>query len=215
MKQLFTVLCLLSTVLGFASGPGSSAGIKSGANYKKLYNKPETIISHVGELKEGNAVWIPIEVDVHMVSDIPLYKFKAAITDYNKYPEIFKRTTDSRIIEKNAEGTIASFEVTVGVLGITVVSTYAVLLKVLIDEPGKFLLEFTHYSDDGTVRNVRGYWYFESVELNNKTCTYLRNYTATESLQVNILQKTAASMFMGSEYTAMLKDLQKAAMTKP
>jgi hypothetical protein len=214
MKKLVAALCLFSTVLGFAAGPGSSAGIQSGANYKKLYNKPETITSRVGELKEGKAVWIPVEVDVHMVSDIPLNKLKAAITDYNNYAGLFKRTTDSHIIEVNDEGIIASFEVTVGALGITVVSTYAVLVKVLIDEPGKFLVEFTHYSDDGTVRNVRGYWYFESVELDNKTCTYLRNYTATESLQVNILQKTAASLFLGSEYMGMLKELQKAAMSR-
>jgi ribosome-associated toxin RatA of RatAB toxin-antitoxin module len=215
VKKLFTVLCLLSTVLGYASGPGSSAGVKSGANYKKLHNKPETIISRVGDLKEGDAVWISMEVDVHMVSDIPLYKLKAAITDYTKYPEFFKRSTDSYIVEENDEGTIASFEVTVGALGITVASTYEVLLKVLIDEPGKFLVEFTHYSDDGTVRNVRGYWYFESVELGNKTCTYLRNYTAVESLEVNMLQKTAATLFIGSEYMSMLRELQKAAKSKP
>jgi ribosome-associated toxin RatA of RatAB toxin-antitoxin module len=197
--------------LGFASGPGSSAGIKGGANYRRLYNNPETILSRVGELKEGDAVWIPVEVDVHMVSDIPLNKFKAAISDYNNYPKLFKRTTASRIIEKTDEGTIAFFEVTVGALGVTVVSSYEALLRVLVDEPGKFLVEFTQHSGDGTVRNVGGYWFFETVKMGSKTCTYLRNYTAMESLQVNMLQKTAASLFLGSEYMGMLKELQKAA----
>jgi hypothetical protein len=155
-----------------------------------------------------------MEVDVHMVCDIPLAQLKAAITDYQNYTSIFKRTTASSITETNSEGVVASFEVTVGALGITVVSNYSVLIKTLIDEPGKFLMEFTHYSGDGTVRNVRGYWYFETVELGNRSCTYLRNYSATDSLQVNGLQKAAASMFMGSEYMGMLRELLKAAKTR-
>jgi hypothetical protein len=211
MKKLFLAVCFFCAAWCFAAGPGAAAGIRKGANFKKLYNKAEVITSRVEELKEENAVWISMEVDVHMVSDVPLEKLRAAITDYNNYVKIFKRTTASSITAAGGAGTVAFFEVTVGALGITVVSSYSVLLKVLIDEPGKFLVEFTHYSDDGTVRNVRGYWYFESVEVENKTCTYLRNYSATDSLQTNILQKTAASLFMGAEYMGMLRELLAAA----
>jgi hypothetical protein len=54
---------------------------------------------------------------------------------------------------------------------------------------------------------VRGYWYFKIVSIGGKPYTYLRYFSASDSIKKNVLQKTASSMFIVSEYTGMLKDL--------
>jgi hypothetical protein len=153
-------------------------------------------------------IWIAMEADIHICTDVPLSKLKAAVTDYNNYMNTFRRTSAST---ENDAGDILSMQVTVSALGITVVTSYSVLMTEEIDEPDRFLLRFSHYSDDGTIKNVRGYWYFKTVYVEGISRTYVRYFSASDSQRKNLLQKTATSMFITSEYSGMLKELVAAA----
>jgi hypothetical protein len=152
-----------------------------------------------------------MEADVQICTALPLEQVKAVITDYDNYVKTFKRTTLSRNAGGGGRGTTAFFEVTVGVMGITVVTSYSVLMETPLDSPEKFLLTFSHVSDNGSIRNVNGFWYLETVAINGQPHTYLRYYSHSEPLRVNALQKQASSWFIGSEYSGMLKEVLAAA----
>ncbi|MDR1143831.1 MAG: hypothetical protein LBK77_06405 [Spirochaetaceae bacterium] len=181
------------------------------ANLKKLIEKYDVIYTRVDTLTEGSKTWIPMEADVHICTAVPLEKIKSAITDYDNYTGIFRRSTASRTLSRDAGGTTAFFEMTVGAMGITVVTAYTVLLETPIDTPDKFLLRFSHISDNGSIRKVYGFWYLESVMIDGKPYTYLRYYSTSEPLRVNIIQRQVTSWFISSEYGSMLKDVLTAA----
>ena len=190
----------------FASDPE----VVPGANLKRLVNRPEAIRSRVDSVKEGEDVWIRLEADVHVCTEIPLEKIRKTITGYNSYAAYFKRTTVSEILRENG-GSEVYMQLSVGAMGISFVTNYTILITKEIDEPGCLLLRFSHLADDGTVRNVRGYWYFRQVDIGGKTHTYIRHYSASDSIRKNVLQKTATAMFAESEYTGILKELLAAA----
>jgi hypothetical protein len=96
-------------------------------------------------------------------------------------------------------------------MGITVVTGYTVLMETPIDTGEKFLLTFSHISDDGTIRNIYGFWYLESLIIDGKPHTYFRYYSSSESLKSNALQKQATALFIGSEYSGMIKEVLAAA----
>ncbi|MDR2048283.1 MAG: hypothetical protein LBP69_02405 [Treponema sp.] len=186
--------------------------IPSEAQLKRLLNKPAAVYTKVDSYKEEEKVWIAMEADVHVCTDIPLSKLKAAVTDYDNYVNIFKRTSASAASAAGGADIVLSMQLVVGALGITFVTNYSVLMTEEIDGPDRFLLRFSHYSDDGTVKNVRGYWYFKTVSVDGKPCTYIRYFSASDSIKKNVLQKTAVSMFIVSEYTGMLRELLAAAV---
>ncbi|MDR2663686.1 MAG: hypothetical protein LBC31_11880 [Treponema sp.] len=181
------------------------------ANVKKLIEKYDVIYAKVDALTEGSKTWVPMEADVHICTAVPLEKIKAVITDYDNYTGIFRRSTASRILSRDARGTTAFFEITVGAMGVTVVTAYTVLLETPLDSPGKFLLTFSHAGDNGSIRKVYGFWYLESIMIDGKPYTYLRYYSTSEPLRVNVLQRQITSWFIGSEYGSMLKDVITAA----
>jgi hypothetical protein len=181
------------------------------ANLKKLIEKYDVIYAKVDTLTEGSRTWIPMEADVHICTAVPLEKIKSVITDYDNYTGIFRRSTASRILSRDAGGTTAFFEMTVGAMGITAVTAYTVLLETPIDIPDKFLLVFSHLSDNGSIRKVYGFWYLESIMIDGKPYTYLRYYSTSEPLRINIIQRRVTSWFISSEYGSMLRDVISAA----
>ena len=189
----------------------SAASMPEAVNLERILERPEIIHTRVGRTNEGNNTWINMEADVHACTAISLERMKEVITDYPRYTQIYRRTTASRIAGRNDRGTLAFFEVSVGAMGIYVVSAFTLLKEIHIDTPDSFYLTFTHVSDDGTVRNIRGSWYLRKVEIDGKTHTYMRYYSSQDSLQVTILQRQAASMFIGSEYTGMIRETLAAA----
>jgi len=180
-------------------------------NLRRILERPEVINTRVGRTIEGNNTWINMEADVHACTAISLERMKEIITDYSQYAQIYRRTTISRIAGRNERGTLAFFELSVGALGIHVISAFTLLKEIRIDTPDSFYLTFTHVSDDGTVRNIRGSWYLQKVEMDGKTYTYIRYFSAQDSLQVAILQRQAASMFIGSEYISIVRETLAAA----
>jgi hypothetical protein len=209
--KLLLAFFFLPFLVHAQSAVAGKAEIPPNVNLKKLLNRPEVLYTKVDSVREGNKVWISMEADIQVCTAIPLDKVKAVITDYNNYVRTFKRTTASHVSSRNAGGTTAFFEQTVGVMGITVVTGYTVLLETAIDTGEKFLLIFSHISDDGTIRNVYGFWYLESVIIDGKPHTYFRYFSSTESLKANVLQKQATTLFLGSEYSGMVKEVLAAA----
>jgi hypothetical protein len=187
------------------------AEIPPNVNLKKILNRPDVLYSKVDSVREGDKVWISMEADVQVCTAIPLDKIKAVIMDYSNYARTFRRTTISRVVRQAESETAAFFEQTVVVMGITVVTRYTVLMETPIDTGGKFLLTFSHISDDGSIRNVYGFWYLESISIDGKPHTYFRYVSSTEPLRANVLQKRATSIFIGSEYTGMIKEVLAAA----
>jgi hypothetical protein len=180
-------------------------------NLKKLIEKHDVIYVRVDVLTEGSKTWLPMEADVHICTDVPLGKIKAVITDYDNYTGIFKRSTASRTLKRDARGTTAFFEMTVGAMGVTVVTAYTVLLETPIDTADKFLLTFSHVADNGSIRKVYGFWYLESIMIDGKPYTYLRYYSTSEPQRVSALQRQITSWFIGSEYGNTLRDVITAA----
>jgi hypothetical protein len=206
-QALPLVLCALPILAAAESEPG----IPPKTNLTRLLNRPEAIFSDVGSYREGENTWISMEADVQVCTDIPLEQLRKAITDYNNYAVNFKRTTASEILWETHEGTGLYLRLSVGALGITFIANYTILLKEEVNDSSRFLLRFSHLSDDGMVRNIHGYWYFQTVDIKGKNCTYVRYYSASDSIKKNALQKVAAAMFIDSEYTGMLKELLSAA----
>ncbi|MDR1507308.1 MAG: hypothetical protein LBI67_09435 [Treponema sp.] len=187
------------------------AEIPSETVLRRLVYRPEAIYTDVGSYKEGDDTWITLEADVHVCTEISLARVKAVLIDYGNYVNTFKRTTASRFVREVDGAAEVFLQVTVGALGITFVTNHSVLSTKEIDENDCFLVRFSHLSDDGVVRNVRGYWFLKTVYVRGKPFTYIRYYSAQDSLKKNALQKTATSMFIVSEYTGMLKELLDAA----
>jgi ribosome-associated toxin RatA of RatAB toxin-antitoxin module len=208
-------MCLVFLFLPFLlRAADTRSEIAPGANFKQLINKPAVVYSGVDSYQEGKSEWVSMEADVHMCTDVPLAALKQAVTDYNNYTKIFSRMTDSKVRGEDENGLELFLQLSVGALGINIVTNYSILMNTETDEPDCFFLTFSHYSDDGTVRNINGSWYFKTVELDGKSYTYIRYYSASESLKQKALQKTAASLFINSEYTSMLKELVAAARKK-
>ncbi|MDR2314330.1 MAG: hypothetical protein LBE02_07325 [Spirochaetaceae bacterium] len=213
MKRLLYTVCLLCVSV-FLEAQGAVKGrpeIPGNANLKQLLAKPSFIYTGVDSVKEGGKTWVVMEVDVQTCSPLSLEQIKAVITDYANYAKIFKRTTASRVAGGNERGIIAFFEITVGVMGVTAVTAYSVLMETPLDSPGKFLLNFSHVSDNGSIRKVHGFWYLETVTIDERPHTYLRYYAYSEPLRVMALQKQVTSLFIGAEYEAMIEEVLAAA----
>jgi hypothetical protein len=189
---------------------GSEPGVPPKTNLKRIVNKPEIIHTDVDSYKDGDDVWITMEADVQVCTDIPFAKLKNVIMDYGKYADVFKRITASEVLNKTEAGTELFMQLTVSALGITFVTGYTQLIEE-IDEPGRFLFRFSHLAGDGTVKNVHSYWYFQAVDIGGKPYTYIRYYSASEALKKHALQKLASGMFIASEYTGIMKELLAAA----
>jgi ribosome-associated toxin RatA of RatAB toxin-antitoxin module len=198
--------------LSFHLAADVDRGIFPNTDFKKIFNKPAIISSDVFSIREGdNSQWITMLADTHVTTAIPLAKLRYIITDYENYPRYFKRNTSSRIAAVTEEGTCQDVRVTVGLMGMSFSCRYTVLLKELVNTPAKFVLEFTHVSDDGNTRDVNGQWHFESVFVDGRPGTYVRYISSSTSLRKFFLQKTAMSLFGGAEFTGMIDQLLEAA----
>jgi hypothetical protein len=101
--------------------------------------------------------------------------------------------------------------VSVGLMGITYDTDYTLLAGEQIDTSGRFLLDFSHVSSDGLVRNAHGIWYFESVTINGVPAVYLRYIASGQVLKKYPLQDTIMDMFVDMEHIDLINQFLKAA----
>jgi hypothetical protein len=207
-RFLFLPLFFLSFYLGADTG----SGIAPDTDFKKIFRKSTIISSDVFSTRDSdNSVWITMSADTHVTTDIPLDKLRYIITDYENYPAYFKRNTASVIAGVTETGIYQDVQVTVGLLGFSFTGRYTVLVRELVNTPTQFVLGFSHVTDNGTIRDVHGQWYFETVYVDGQPWTYVRYISSSASIRRFLLQKTIQTMFVGSEFTAMTDQLLAAA----
>jgi hypothetical protein len=181
----------------------AAAAIPEGTNLKSIIDKPAVLTASVSSIMEDGKPWLPILAEVHMVTSVPLSKLKAVVTDYDNYTNIFRNITESHTSGNIAGHPLAHFVVTVGALGMKVVTDYSVLFSMPINEKDKCLIVFTHYSDNGSIRKILGWWYFESIMIDQKIYTYIRYHSSQNSYRFYPLEKTCLSLFMKGQYRDM------------
>jgi hypothetical protein len=210
LRLLLPAVCALFLF----SAPGAAAvegGVAPDTDMEKIFNKSTIISSDVFSTQEDGALWITMLADTHVTTDIPLATLRRIITDYDNYPKYFKRNTSSRIAAVTDDGIYQDVRVTVGLIGFSFSGRYTVLVRTLIDNPDKFLLTFSHITDDGSIRDVHGEWYCETLPAGGTPKTYVRYVSSSRSIRRFFLQKAIQSMFVGAEFTDMTDQLLAAA----
>lgn len=209
-KKLPILLCgLLVAVMRI----GADAGIAAGTDFAKIFRKSTIISSDVFSNKdEDGNTWITMEADTHVTTDIPLDKLRFVITDYANYPKYFKRNASSRVAGFSDDGGVyQDVRVTVGLLGFSYTGRYTVLVREQINTPTKFVMTFNHINDDGSIRDVNGEWYFETIQVNGQPGTYVRYVSSSTSIRRIGIQRGIQSMFVNAEFTGMTDQLLEAA----
>jgi hypothetical protein len=194
---------------GFAAA--GETGIPPGTDLAKLLNRPAVIASSIAvETEAGDSRWIVMDADIHACTALPLDRLRVMARNFEGYPKIFKRMKRDRV-RRSPEGVFVEMFVSVGLMGVTYDTDYTLLAEERIDTAGRFLLDFSHVSSDGQVRDAHGIWYFESVTVNGSPAVYLRYTASGKVLKKYPLQDTIMSIFVDMEHIDLLNQFLKAA----
>ncbi|MDR1949839.1 MAG: hypothetical protein LBQ38_10645 [Spirochaetaceae bacterium] len=190
------------------------SGIPAGTNLIELRNSPRVISSGVSrENRENGSFWIDMSVDLHVCTPIPRDKLLAVLMDFDNYHRVFKRITAASL-GHDEYGMYRSLQLSVGLLGLTFNTNYTLLFQEAGNTADVYYLTFSHVDDDGTVKDVHGFWYFESLVLLGEPYTYVRYYSSSRVLRKFPLQRMIMSMFNGQENIDMVNQLLRAAARK-
>jgi hypothetical protein len=180
---------------------------------KTIFNKPGIVKTDVSQEKGDDHIrWVEMYTDVHIATDIPMEKLRREILNFDNYPQIFRRNqrvatirTDGRVYLDMAVG--AEF------LGIAFITNYRVLVTELINTPEKFVLDFSHVSDDGSVKDIYGRWYLERIPRsgNGEEQCYVRYYASSKVVRKYPFLRMIMSMFINSESRDLMNQFLKAA----
>jgi hypothetical protein len=165
--------------------------------WKKLYNRVEIIKTEVSrEIAADESRWIDAYAELHTCTDIPLSSLRETILDYESYPQIFKRNKGMQVIRKDGavyHDMVAGIEV----FKVSYALRFRQLVTVLVDEPGRLLIDYSYDWGDGRVKDVRGAWYFEKLPGTNQC--YVRYVAASRIMQRFSLQRFIMSMLIDRE----------------
>jgi hypothetical protein len=165
--------------------------------WPKLFNKAEIIKTEVSrEIEDDKSKWIDAYAELHTCTDIPMSSLRETILDYDAYAKIFKRNKGMQVIRENDRvyhDMVAGIEI----LGVSYAVRFRQLVTVVVDEPDRLILDFSHVSDDGRVKDVRGGWYFESLPGTN--WIYVRYFGASRISQRFSLQRFFMSLLIDGE----------------
>jgi hypothetical protein len=191
------VVVLLLLLVPPAAAQGQEFTLPPPKTQSKLYNKAEIIKTEVSrEIEADKSRWIDAYADLHTCTNIPMESLRATILDYESYPRIFKRNKGMSVIRE--EGKVYH-DMTAGIdiLGVSYAVRFRQLVTVVVDEPDRLFLDFSHAWDDGRVKDVRGGWYFESIPGTNRV--YVRYYAASRMSQRFPLQRFFMSILIDGE----------------
>jgi hypothetical protein len=180
--------------------------------WEKLFNKSVIIRTEVSrEVEADKSKWIDAYADLHTCTDIPMSSLRETILDYEAYSRIFKRNKGMKVVRE--EGRVYH-DMTAGleVLGVSYAVRFRQEVTVVVDEPGRLILDFSHVSGDGNVRNVRGGWYFESLPGTDRV--YVRYYGASRIMQRIPLQRFFMSILIDDETSGALRQFLAAARNR-
>jgi hypothetical protein len=180
---------------------------------ESINNKPgiiETAVSQ--EIGDNRIRWIELYTDVHIVTAIPMEKLKRTILDFSLYSQIFRRNQETLVVR---EGDAVFLDMTVGAkfLGIDFLVRYRVATTRLRDTPEEFILDFSHVSDDGSVKDISGRWYVKKLprrEDAEQQC-YVRYHAYSKALRQYPFQRALMSLLINSESRDLMEQFIKAA----
>ncbi|MDR2305271.1 MAG: SRPBCC family protein [Treponema sp.] len=177
--------------------------------WEKLFNKVEIIRTEVyREVETGKTKWIDAYADLHTSTDIPMSSLRETILDYEAYPRIFKRNKGMEVVREDGR---VYHDMTAGleVLGVSYAVRFRQAVTVVVDEPDRLILDFSHVAGDGNVKDVRGGWYFESLAGTGRV--YVRYYGASRVMQRIPLQRFFMSILIDDETRSALRQFLAAA----
>ncbi|MDR0997503.1 MAG: SRPBCC family protein [Treponema sp.] len=190
---------------------GQQAAMPQGTELPRIMNKPGVIRTYVSnEEGEGHTKWIGMLADIHVCVDIPRETLYKVVTDYERYPQVFKRMRSIRVRREN-EGAYQDWHIGVGFKGFSFDTYYTLLAVEKENTPERYLLDFSHVADDGSIKDAWGQWYFESLRLDGREWTYIRYTTSSRVVRKFPLQKTIMGWIINMEYTDLMSQFLKAA----
>jgi hypothetical protein len=180
---------------------------------KKLFNRPGIVKTELSQEKEEEHIrWVEMYTDVHVATDIPMDRLRRTILDFDNYPRIFRRNQDTAAIRKD-DKVYLDMIVGVELFGISFLTTYRVLVRELRNTSEEFVLDFSHVSDDGNVKNVLGRWYLKKIPSSpgGDEQYYVRYYASSKVACKYPFQRMIMAMFIDGESRDLMKQFLKAA----
>jgi hypothetical protein len=180
---------------------------------EKINNRPgiiKTVISQ--EREDDKTTWIEMYTDVHITSAIPMDRLRRVILDFAGYPRIFRRN-ETTVEVREDDAVYLDMAVGAEFLGLSFLTNYRVLVTEALNTPEEFILDFSHVSDDGSVKDVSGRWYVKKLpymEGAEQQC-YVRYHAYSKVARKYPLQRMIMSMFINSESRDLMNQFVKAA----
>jgi hypothetical protein len=202
-------------LLGLSTVPAqeSSITIPDQEILEKINNRPgiiKTVISQ--EREDDNTAWIEMYTDVHITSAIPMDRLRRVILDFAGYPRIFRRNETTAVVRED-DAVYLDMAVGAEFLGLSFLTHYRVLVTEVRNTPEEFILDFSHVSDDGSVKDVSGRWYVKQLpraEGAEQQC-YVRYHAYSKVARKYPLQRMIMSMFINSESRDLMRQFVEAA----
>lgn len=167
------------------------------------------------ETGDDKARWIEMYTAVHILSALPMDTLRRTILDFESYPRIFRRNQKTVPV---LEDGVLCLDMTVGAefLGIDFLVNYRVSVAELRNTPEEFILDFSHVSDDGSVKDVSGRWHIKKLPPSegSEQRYYIRYYAYSKTLRKYPLQRMIMSLFINSESRDLMNQFIKAAAGK-
>lgn len=194
-----------------AQGELIAARIPPDTDFAKILNKPAIIKTEVSsEVGDAHTRWIGMLADIQVCTDIPQDVLRRVVTDYEQYPRIFKRLTSIKV-NRASEGVYQDWHIRVGFKNFSFDTDYTLLAVEQVNTQDKYLLDFSHVSDDGSVKDAWGVWYFENIHLDGAEHTYVRYTTSCKTLRKFPLQRVIMGIIINMEYTDLMNQFLQAA----
>jgi hypothetical protein len=148
--------------------------------------------------------------DIHVCVDIPQETLRGIVTDYEHYPQVFKRMRSIRV-RREDQGAYQDWHVGVGFKNFSFDTYYTLLAVEKQNTAERYQLDFSHVADDGSIKDAWGQWYFESIRLEGKEWTYVRYTTSSRVIRKFPLQRTIMGWIINKEYTDLMNQFLAAA----
>lgn len=209
---LFGLVLLLGQAGGTAEGNQGQSMVRLGGMAQEteqtaIVGRPSRIAASVGLV---DASWISLRGDYHMLLRAPFESVRAILLGYEDYPRSFSAIAATQVERGGAGAARVSQRSVVRALGFAFPSDYTLEMKEDFSE-GRGRLEWRSVADDGSVRDIAGSWYLESVRVGSEDCTYAR-YTLRSSVRAKFpLQREIMSAFVDGSFFTLLRELERAA----
>ncbi|GHV07774.1 hypothetical protein FACS189485_18540 [Spirochaetia bacterium] len=189
------------------------AFIPPGTDLEKIFNKPAALEAQISaEEGDDQSKWIGMLVDIHVCTDIPQDVLRRVVTDYEQYTGIFKRLVSMKV-DRADEGAYLGWHIRIGSNNLSYDTRYTTLASEQLNTRDKYLLYYSHVSDDGSIKDAWGGWYFENVMVKGKECTYVRYITSNKTFRKFLIQRLALSLVIKKEYADLMDQFLRAART--